>query len=118
MLPYIERDQAGSHTMLSGVFVTATSLTAASFLLFFCSSSLHSSHVGDIVLFNIASDRRMGSKQPRRATNVKLHKMVEMNQGNQSREKVSGVIRFSRSVMCYAVVYMYMPVVYLYMHCT
>lgn len=55
----------------------------------FCSSSLHSSHVGDIVLFNIASDRRMGSKQPRRATNVKLHKMVEMNQGNQSREKVS-----------------------------
>ena len=46
-----------------------------------------------MVLFSIASDRRSGSKQPKRATNVKLHKMVEMNQGNYSREKVGVVYR-------------------------
>ncbi len=61
VLQYTERDQDGSYTMLGG----------------------------DIVKFNIATDKRDGSH---RATNVQLHKLVEGQQAHvtRAREKVMG----------------------------
>ncbi len=67
VLQYTERDQDGSYTMLSG----------------------------DIVQFNIATDKRDGS---RRATSVQLHKLVECQQPHVTREKVG---REGRDFECF-----------------
>ena len=57
-LTYLDKDQLGGYTMLSG----------------------------DIVLFNVAIDRRNGAQ---RATNVQLHQMIEEQKDNNTRETVS-----------------------------
>ena len=57
-LPYLDKDQLGGYTMLSG----------------------------DIVLFNLAVDRRSGAQ---RATNVQLHRLIEEQKDKNAREMVS-----------------------------
>ena len=57
-LPYLDKDQLGGYTMLSG----------------------------DIVLFNLAVDRRNGAQ---RATNVQIHKLIEEQKDQNARETVS-----------------------------
>ena len=60
-LPYTDKDQMGDYTMLPG----------------------------DIVVFNIAVDRRNGNE---RATNVLLHRLIEEQREKSSREQVSNYI--------------------------
>lgn len=62
-LPYLDKDQLGGYTMLSG----------------------------DIVLFNLAVDRRNGAQ---RATNVHIHKLIEEQKDQNARE--TGVIAAMR----------------------
>lgn len=57
-LTYLDKDQLGSYTMLSG----------------------------DIVLFNLAIDRRSGAQ---RATNVQLYRLIEEQKDKSARETVS-----------------------------
>ena len=57
-LPYLDKDQLGGYTMLSG----------------------------DIVLFNLAIDRRNGAQ---RATNVQVHKLIEEQKDKNAREMVN-----------------------------
>lgn len=57
-LPYLDKDQLGGYTMISG----------------------------DIVLFNLAVDRRNGAQ---RATNVQVHKLIEEQKDKNARETVS-----------------------------
>ena len=54
---------------------------------------------GDIVLFNVATDRRNGM---RRATSVKLHKLVEDQTENSKRETVSGSLAHIQAIMHYS----------------
>ena len=51
---------------------------------------------GDIVRFNIAIDRRDGT---RRATNVRLHKLIEDQKERSGREKVCVCVRWRVCVL-------------------